>query len=298
MRGEFVDVGGLRLYCWASGTRGAGVPVVLVHGAFCSGYDWEDVIARLPRGHRVLVHDLLGHGRSDRGDGCRFTPAAHAERLAALLDLLGVEEACLVGHGLGAATVLALAEARPALATHLALIAPWLVHDPASCPVPPAPLRPVARLRPLWRQLPADWVASALHRALLRGAVDRLRAAHALDRCLMPYRTPSGRAPALAQLDALCDPSAVVPLHGAPGARRDAVADGASHGARTVPLPTLLLTGADDPFIPRGGERLADALVAHPGFDTAVHRLAGHAAALLLDAPDRVATTIAELLAR
>jgi pimeloyl-ACP methyl ester carboxylesterase len=36
MRGEFIDLGGVRLYCYAFGERGAGAPIVLIHGAFTS----------------------------------------------------------------------------------------------------------------------------------------------------------------------------------------------------------------------------------------------------------------------
>ena len=65
MRGEFVDLSGVRVYCYAFGSRGAGEPIVLVHGAFTSSHLWQDLLPRLPKGHRVLVLDLLGHGRSD-----------------------------------------------------------------------------------------------------------------------------------------------------------------------------------------------------------------------------------------
>ena len=44
MRGEFVDLGGVRLYCYAFGSRGAGDPIVLVHGAFTSSHLWQDVL--------------------------------------------------------------------------------------------------------------------------------------------------------------------------------------------------------------------------------------------------------------
>ena len=54
MRGEFVDLDGVRLYCYAFGQRGAGHPIVLVHGSFTSSHLWQDVLPRLPKGHRVL----------------------------------------------------------------------------------------------------------------------------------------------------------------------------------------------------------------------------------------------------
>ena len=65
MRGEFVDVGGARLYYYAAGSRGAGEPIVLIHGFPTSSHLWRDVVPLLPTGRRVVVLDLLGYGRSD-----------------------------------------------------------------------------------------------------------------------------------------------------------------------------------------------------------------------------------------
>ncbi len=64
MRGEFLDLSGARLYYYAAGTRGAGVPVVFLHGFATSGHLWADVVPLMPAGHRLVVLDLLGYGRS------------------------------------------------------------------------------------------------------------------------------------------------------------------------------------------------------------------------------------------
>ena len=101
MRGEFIDLDGARLYYYAAGSRGAGEPVVFVHGFATSGHLWSDVVSLMPAGHRLIVLDLLGHGRSDPPGTRPLTLHAHAERLVALLDALGVGVACVVGHGLG-----------------------------------------------------------------------------------------------------------------------------------------------------------------------------------------------------
>jgi len=66
MRGEFLDLSGARLYYYAAGTRGAGVPVVFIHGFPTSSHLWNDVVPLMPQGHRLVVLDLLGFGRSDR----------------------------------------------------------------------------------------------------------------------------------------------------------------------------------------------------------------------------------------
>ena len=48
MRGEFVDLGVTRLYYYAAGTRGAGEPVVFLHGFPASGQLWHGVVREMP----------------------------------------------------------------------------------------------------------------------------------------------------------------------------------------------------------------------------------------------------------
>ena len=57
MRGEFLDVGGARLYYYAAGTRGGGEPLVLIHGFPTSSHLWQDLVPLLPDGRRVVVPD-------------------------------------------------------------------------------------------------------------------------------------------------------------------------------------------------------------------------------------------------
>ena len=101
MRGEFVDLTGARLYYYAAGTRGAGEPVVFLHGFPTSGHLWTDVVPLVPAGHRVVVLDLLGYGRSDRPQSRSVSLRAHAERVIELFDTLGINYACVVGHDIG-----------------------------------------------------------------------------------------------------------------------------------------------------------------------------------------------------
>src|SRR2546423_3547662 len=95
MRGEFVDLNDARLYYYAAGTRGAGEPVVFLHGFATSSHLWGDVVPLMPAGHRLVVTDLLGHGRSDRPLGRAVDVRAHAERVIEMLDQLHIERACI-----------------------------------------------------------------------------------------------------------------------------------------------------------------------------------------------------------
>ena len=282
MRGEFVDVAGVRLYCYAFGERGAGVPIVLVHGAFLSSHLWQDVLPRLPKGHRVLVLDLLGHGRSDPAGALPMTVAAHAARLITLLDVLGVHRAALIGHGMGAAIAAVVAATHPTRVTQLMLVNPIIL---ARGPAATTPHRRVARLAallPLWRRLPPAWLASALHTALLPGYAQRDLGARALDVYLKHVQTRDGRASAAAQLRALAASN---------GDTAPALA------TAVLRCPVMLATSPADPFVPTAhAARLADQLRAATTADVVVRELAGTAHVAPEEVPDRLGALVTEFL--
>lgn len=78
----------------------AGAPVVLIHALGCDLHLWDDVVARLPGGLRLVRYSLRGHGDS----GVLPAPYAmgalvrDAERL---LDHLAVRDAVVVGLSIG-----------------------------------------------------------------------------------------------------------------------------------------------------------------------------------------------------
>ncbi|WP_218510824.1 alpha/beta fold hydrolase [Variovorax sp. dw_308] len=84
---------------------GKGSPLVLVHGVGCSHRDWLPVARQLARRHCVLAWDARGHG------GCRpvlgsITLARLAMDLAEMLDHFGLQRSVLVGHSMGALTLM------------------------------------------------------------------------------------------------------------------------------------------------------------------------------------------------
>jgi pimeloyl-ACP methyl ester carboxylesterase len=122
VRGEFIDLSGERIYYYAAGSRGAGDPVVLIHGFPTSGHLWLDVVAKLPPGRRIVVLDLLGFGRSDAPVNADYTIAGHGARMLRLLDALRIDHACLVGHGTGGPIALWVAFNAPDRVSRVALI--------------------------------------------------------------------------------------------------------------------------------------------------------------------------------
>jgi 3-oxoadipate enol-lactonase len=108
--------------------EGEGPPVVLIHAGVADRRMWEDVVAQLGPGFRVVRPDLRGYGDTDPGDGT-FT---HERDLLAILDALRVERATLVGASAGGAVALALATLAPERFGAVVLLAPNLPdHEPS-----------------------------------------------------------------------------------------------------------------------------------------------------------------------
>src|SRR4026209_1192362 len=127
MRGEFIDVNGARLYYYAAGSRGAGEPVVFLHGFPTSSHLWTDVVPLVPKGHRVVVVDLLGYGRSDRPAGRGVSRPGPGDRrrgarVVGLLDELAINYACIVGHDVGGGIAQTMAVRWPTRVSRLMLV--------------------------------------------------------------------------------------------------------------------------------------------------------------------------------
>lgn len=96
--------------------------------------------AMADRGHRVVLLDLLGHGRSDSPThASEYRIDSYAEQVIALLDHLGVERAALGGLSLGANVSLVAATEHPDRISGLILEMPvmeWAVPAAALAFVP------------------------------------------------------------------------------------------------------------------------------------------------------------------
>jgi pimeloyl-ACP methyl ester carboxylesterase len=80
---------------------GAGPELVFVHGMCGGGWVWEDQVARLCDRFTCVTYDRRGHSRSedDRGDQ---SDAAHADDLARLIEVLGLDRPIVVASSGGA----------------------------------------------------------------------------------------------------------------------------------------------------------------------------------------------------
>lgn len=273
MRGEFVDLNGVRLYYYAAGTRGAGEPVVFLHGFPTSGHLWADVVPLVPAGHRVVVVDLLGYGRSDRPLGRPVGIRSHGERVIELLDLLGISFACMVGHDIGGGIAQWLAVRHPQRVSRLCLVNSVAFRD-----WPTRDVKLARAMMPLTRHLPATWLLSILRSDLLRGYQDHDRGLRSIELYVRPFASAEGRDVFMQHLLSLesSDTVAVAPR------------------LKEILAPTAIVWGRHDPFLaPEIGHRLQGAI---PGATLEVVAAGSHF--LPEDAPAKIGDALAELLSR
>jgi pimeloyl-ACP methyl ester carboxylesterase len=127
--GRFVDVPGARLHVVE---RGTGPPLLLVHGlAGQVRYFTFGIVDQLAEQYRVVAVDRPGSGYSVRTAGASAALGAQADVLAALIDALQLGRPLVVGHSLGGAVALALAQRHPRHVAGLVLISPLthVVHE-------------------------------------------------------------------------------------------------------------------------------------------------------------------------
>lgn len=110
--------------------RGAGEPVVLVHGAASMRSIWDEVRDALGDGFRTIAYDRRGYGESGEPEDYRRTTVfEHGDDLIALLRGLDLAPAVLCGHSFGAMTCLDAVMREPGLVRGAVLIEPpmlWL----------------------------------------------------------------------------------------------------------------------------------------------------------------------------
>jgi pimeloyl-ACP methyl ester carboxylesterase len=119
-----------------------GRPVVLVHGNPTWGFLYRNFIGPLTAaGHRVVVPDHLGFGRSDKPPGAElYRVPEHARRLDALLESLELTGAVVVPQDWGGPIALAWAVAHPERVDWLFILNTFAHRPPQEVQLP-LPLR-------------------------------------------------------------------------------------------------------------------------------------------------------------
>jgi pimeloyl-ACP methyl ester carboxylesterase len=103
---------------------GAGQPMLLIHGLVGSSTNWLQNIHALAEHRSVYAIDQMNMGESQRVAGIAADLESTADRIAAMMTALGIEQADIAGHSHGGAMSLMLAARHPERVRSLILFAP------------------------------------------------------------------------------------------------------------------------------------------------------------------------------
>jgi 4,5:9,10-diseco-3-hydroxy-5,9,17-trioxoandrosta-1(10),2-diene-4-oate hydrolase len=117
----FVLVDGMKVHYQRAGT---GRPLLLLHGLVGSAQNWRRNISFLSRDSNVYAIDLSNMGESERVPGLNAGLEATADRLAACMNALGLDEADIAGHSHGGAVAMMFAARHSDRVRRLILFAP------------------------------------------------------------------------------------------------------------------------------------------------------------------------------
>lgn len=99
---RYVEIDGLRICYLEAGPADATQTLVFVHGWSGNLQNWWDQYELFQRNYRVVIFDLPGHGKSERGEHVDYSMDLYVDVLAGLMDERGIEHAHLIGNSAGA----------------------------------------------------------------------------------------------------------------------------------------------------------------------------------------------------
>lgn len=143
---------GIRLFAVE---RGAGAPIILLHGGLADHRACHVFAAPLAARFRLITPDLRGAGRSVFGGDLDW--AMLADDVAALAGHLGIERAVVGGISFGAAVAVAVAVRHPALVAGLVVLSP--AYGGGELGLSPAQDDAMQRMHAAGSRAPAEGVA-------------------------------------------------------------------------------------------------------------------------------------------
>jgi len=202
--------------------KGKDNPLVLLHGYPLDHTIWLPLVPYLEQQARIILPDLRGHGKSPAPDGV-YSMADMAEDVRALMDALGIEKVVLGGHSMGGYVALAFARAFPERLSGFTLI--------ASHPFADSDEKKQSRLEA------AALLKQEGSAAILRGMAQQLSDIPQVRAQLQEIISQVNPAGAAAVLQGMAQREHALP-----------VLEGLS-------VPTLIIAGAQDRFIPLDNAR-------------------------------------------
>ncbi len=269
---RMVDAAGVRIAVAEASSGTGGTAVLVLHGFTGCAEAMLAVATPLAERRRVLLPDLVGHGRSEVAPVERCTMPAVVDQLLAVLDDTGVALTDVVGYSMGGRAALHLAVAAPERVRRVVTVgaSPGLADPVARAGRIAADGALAARIRTIGIERFVDeWESQPLFASQARLAPAVLEA----QRAQRLASDPEGLARSLEGMGT----GAMAPLHAA---------------LPLLSVPVLLLAGAEDAKFVAVARETASLL---PAGATGVVEAAGHAAHL--EAPAAVAAAVEAFLA-
>lgn len=258
---------------------GAGPLLLLVHGLAGSSETWRHVLPALARRFTVLAPDLLGHGLSDK-PRAEYALGAHTDTLRDLLDALGHRRATMVGQSLGGGIVMQLAYQSPERCERMVLVNSGGLGREVNVILRGLTFPVAESLFPLVCSPALRRAGNAIAGWLARAGIRSTAASQEIWRSYASLADAATRRAFFRGLRDVIDPqgqavSAFARLH---------------HAAH---LPTLIVWGGQDPFIP-----VSHAVAAHaaiPGSRLEIFEGVGHYPHC--EAPERFVEVLVDFIA-
>ncbi len=149
--GRFINIDGLQTYVVERGPKD-GTPVIFIHGLFGSTYTWRNQLDALAvAGYRAIAFDRPGSGLTDKPTTVNYSHASQANFTAALLDMLIIPKAVIVGHSVGGNVLLHFALSHPQRVDRLVIVDGAIVRQSG----PPSFVGKLVAFQPItrWAQI-------------------------------------------------------------------------------------------------------------------------------------------------
>lgn len=276
----WVEVDGLRVHCLKAGE--GDVPVLLLHGG---GYDsaslsYRHGIGPISEHHRVFAPDWPGYGESDKPE-MQYSTEYYVDFLGRLMDALGLETASLVGISMGGAIALGFSLRSPQRVDKLVLVDSYGLGGE----VPGGVVVSYALVRlPLLNKL--VWAALGRSRRMVRASLQTVvYDPRAITENLVDEIYHLAQKPGVRKAWRSWQQNEI----GWEGLRTNFV-----DRLHALALPTLILHGSEDRYVPVAWARRAHALIKDS--ELQVFPRCGHW--LTLERPGEFDSAVLEFLAR
>ena len=245
--------------------KGAGAPLVLVHGTPWSSFNLRHLIEALSGNFEVYYYDLLGYGQSDKSAG-DVSLGLQNRLLEALLDHWHLSDPYVAGHDFGGTTVLRTHILNGRAFRKIALIDPVALSPWGS-----AFFKHIERYESAFADVP-DYIYEAIVAAYVKTAAYQSLPQETLEGILCPWLGVEGK-PAFYRQIAQADAKFTAEVE-------------ARYAA--INTPVLILWGEEDQWIPlEQGRRLQKKI---PG--SVLHTIPNAGHLVIEEKPDALASAL------